>query len=179
MEKELKRLFRSYVISGIVFLIVISGVIISEKYGDAVSNTLKKLQAVRSDIISMREAQAGMDKTLTYAKALIPPDIASRTPDERIFIVLDDLNRRIKDAKITITEMEHKGIEVTLPVTIKAVMSGKLIAKDYTAFVQNVGYLQSLSLPFFSIGGITMSQSQDKTSVSYEIKGDLRTIKLQ
>lgn len=173
---RLKRSFSYYIISGALFVMVLTGGIVSKRYGDSISISLKKLQAARSNLISMKDAQADMEKAITEVKALIPSD-ASKTPEEHIFIGLDELKFRIKNAEIVVTNMEYKGDEVSLPVTIKSSISGKTAAKDYASFVNNIGYLQSMSFPFFSIGSISMLQSQDRASVTYEIKGALKTLK--
>lgn len=173
----MKRSLSYYIISVILFLIVLTGVIISKQYSDSLSNTYKKLQAARSNLISMKDAQVDMEKTIADLKAIVPSDFASRTPEERIFIGLDELKFRMKNAEIVVASMEYKGGEVSLPVTIKSSISGKTARKDYTAFINNIGYLQSMSFPFFSISNISMEQSQDRASVSYEIKGALKTLK--
>jgi len=55
-------------------------------------------------------------------------------------------------------------------VNIKAPM------KDYTAFVNNISYLQSLKFPVFSINSISIAQLQSKEELSplYEINGAFR-----
>lgn len=173
MEGRLKRLFIYYVISGILFLMALAGVIVSKEYGDSLHNTLNKLQAVKLNIIRMKDAQDDVVKTISEARSVVPSDLGARSPEERIFISLDELKSRMKNAEISVTNMEYKGDEVSLPVTIKAAVVGK----DYASFMNNTGYLQSLSFPFFSISNISILQSQDRTAVLYEIKGTLKTLK--
>lgn len=179
MNNRSNRLFLCYVISGVIFIAVLSANIVLKKYGDSLSDALKKLDTVRSNLTDIKDAQAGIDRTITRVNALVPSDIASKTPEDRIFTILDEIKNRMRGAEITVTNIDHKGAEVILPVTIKAAISGKTITRDYTQFVNNVGYLQSLSFPFFFIDGINMSQSQDKTSVLCEIKGSLKTVTQQ
>lgn len=173
MEGILKRLFIYYIISGILFLIALTGVVISKKYSDSLYDTLNKLQAVKLNIIRMKDAEDYIIQTISEARSVVPSDLGARSPEECIFISLDELKSRIKNADISVTNMEYKGDEVSLPVTIKATVVGK----DYASFVNNLGYLQSLSFPFFSISNISISQSEDKTAVLYEIKGTLKTLK--
>jgi len=175
----LRRSLSYYAISGVLFLMVLTGVVISKQYSDSLSNTRKKLQAARSNLISMKDAQIDMEKTIAESKEIIPSDFASKSPEERIFIGLDELKYRMKNAEIVVTNIEYKGDEVSLPVTIKSSISSKTAAKDYAAFVNNIGYLQSMGFPFFYIGSISMVQSQDRASVSYEIKGTLKMIKIE
>ncbi|MEW6740732.1 MAG: hypothetical protein ACOYU2_00075 [Nitrospirota bacterium] len=173
----MKRSLSYYIISGMLFLMVLTGVIISKRYSDSLSNTQKKLQTARMNLVSMKDAQVDMEKTIADLKAIVPSDFASRTPEEHIFIGLDELKFRMKNAEIVVTNMEYKGDEVSLPVTIKSSISGKAAGKDYALFMNDIGYLQSMGFPFFYIGSISMVQSQDRASVSYEIKGALKTLK--
>lgn len=173
----MKKSFAYYIISGILFLMVLTGVIISKRYSDSLFDTQKKLLAARSNLISMKDAQVDMGKTIADLKAVVPSDFASMTPEERIFTRLDELKSRLKNAEIIVTNMDYKGDEVSLPVTIKFSISGKAAGKNYASFVNDIGYLQSVSFPFFSISSISMVQSQDRASISYEIKGALKTVK--
>lgn len=173
----MKRTLSYYIISGVLFLMVLAGVIISKRYSDSLLDTQKKLETVKINLMSMKDAQVDMEKTIADLKAIVPSDFASRTPEEHIFIGLDELKFRMKDAEIVVTNMEYKGEEVSLPVTIKSSISGKAAGKDYASFMNDIGYLQSMGFPFFYISSISMSQSQDKASVSYEIKGALKTLK--
>ncbi len=173
----MKRSLSYYIISGMLFLMVLTGVIISKRYSDSLFNTQKKLQTARMNLVSMKDAQVDMEKTIADLKAIVPSDFASRTPEEHIFIGLDELKFRMKNAEIVVTNMEYKGDEVSLPVTIKSSISGKAAGKDYASFMNDIGYLQSMGFPFFYIGSISMVQSQDRASVSYEIKGALKTLK--
>lgn len=158
-------------------MMVLTGVIISKRYSDSLSNTQKKLQTARMNLVSMKDAQVDMEKTIADLKAIVPSDFASRTPEEHIFIGLDELKFRMKNAEIVVTNIEYKGDEVSLPVTIKSSISGKAAEKGYASFMNDIGYLQSMRFPFFYIGSISMVQSQDRASVSYEIKGALKTLK--
>jgi hypothetical protein len=100
----------------------------------------------------------------------LSPDFDTHLPEEFILMSLDDLKIRMDDADITITKIEDKGSEVQLPVTIKSPL------RDYTAMVNQVGYLQSLRFPFFAISGVKISKSGEKANVqtAFEITGALK-----
>ncbi|MBI3592115.1 MAG: hypothetical protein HY099_01270 [Nitrospirae bacterium] len=119
----------------------------------------------------MREEISGLDKALSEIKAMVSPDFASNTPEVIILVTLDDLKTRMKDAVITISGMEYRADEIILPLNIKAEV------RDYAVFVNTVGYLQTLRFPFFNISSITLMQNNERTAVSYEIKGTLSMIK--
>ncbi len=173
VDSGLKKLLFLYAVSGVLFLIALGGVIVLKKYGDSLSNTMNRLQTAKQNLIRIKEAHKDIAETIAEMKSIVPEDAAVRGPEERIFIGIDELKSRLKNAEVSITNIEYKGDEVSLPVGIKASAAGK----DYAAFVNAVGYLQSMSFPFFSIGSISISASQDKTAVLYEIKGTLKTFK--
>ncbi|HAK88649.1 MAG TPA: hypothetical protein DHV16_07565 [Nitrospiraceae bacterium] len=169
---NLKNLLTGYIAASILLIIVVSGIIVAKKYGDSVFATRKSLQTAKQNVFGMKEAIGDIDKTIAEAKMIMPDIFDKKTAEELIYIRIDELKSRFRDAEVSITNIEYKGNEIGMPVGIKA---NKM--KDYTAFVNNIGWLQSLKFPFFSISSIAVFQSQDKTAVSYEIKGALRTLK--
>ncbi|MCL4455998.1 MAG: hypothetical protein M1147_02640 [Nitrospirae bacterium] len=169
---KLKHLLTAYIAVSILLIAVVSGIIVAKKYGDSAFATLKSLQTAKQNVFSMREAIEDIDKTIAEAKMILPDAFNKKTAEELMYIRIDELKSRFRDAEVSITNIEYKGNEISMPVGIKA---NKM--KDYTAFVNNIGYLQSLKFPFFFISSVAVFQSQDKTSVSYEIKGTLKTLK--
>ena len=166
----MKRLLLYYTISGLLFAAVLSGVVIVEKFRGPVYDTAGKLRGVKTDLLRMKGAVADMGSVMRDLKAALPQDFGSRLPEGLVLIRLDDIKRRFKGAEIIAKNFEEKGGEMSLPVSIKAKMD------DYTVFVNNVGYLQLLSFPFFQIKNITISQSDEKgpPAVLYNIEGIFR-----
>lgn len=169
---KLKHLLTGYITVSILLMAVISGIIAAKKYGDSIFATLKSLQMAEQNIFGMKEAIEDIDKAVAEAKMMMPDAFNKKTAEELMYIRISELKSRFRDAEVNITDIEYKGNEISMPVGIKA---NKM--KDYTVFVNNIGWLQSLKFPFFSISSVAIFQSQDKTSVSYEIKGALRTLK--
>jgi hypothetical protein len=168
--KTLKRLFSYYILSGILFVLIISGGIVAKKYADSLYETTDKLQEFNIQYIKIIDAMVDIDKSIKIIKTLLPPDFDMNLPEEFILIALDDLKTRMGDANITISNIEDKGNEVQLPVTIKSPL------RDHTAMVNHIGYLQSLKFPFFAINGVKISKSSDKANVqaTFEITGALK-----
>ncbi len=57
-----------------------------------------------------------------------------------------------------VANIEDKGADLQLPLTVRFPTS---ILKDYSSFVNFVGYLQLLKFPFFGITGIKIQRSDD------------------
>ncbi len=162
--------FIRYLAAGLAFTIILLSVLLCNKYGDSIAATVDVLQKARLNLMNVRDVGRAVDSALSGIKAALPSNMPSGTPEELLFAGLDDLKSRMRDAEITVENAEQRGDEISLPVQIKSGI------RNYTDFVNTVGYLQSLRFPFFSITNISVAQVQEKewTSVHYEIKGALR-----
>ena len=143
VDITVKRLFLYYVVSGLIFAFSLSAIIISKKYSNSLSNTLYELQRCKINSFKMRDAINDMEIIASTMGKLIPNDSSTKKPEIQISAKLDELKSRITEAEITVANMEYKEDGISLPVNIKAPM------EDYTAFVNNISYLQSLKFPFF------------------------------
>jgi hypothetical protein len=76
----------------------------------------------------------------------------------------------MKNADIMVDNFEKKGNETALPVALTGMVH------DYTAFINHIGYLQSLISPFFYINSVSISNLSDEKGalVNFEIKGTFR-----
>ncbi|RJQ37990.1 MAG: hypothetical protein C4550_07230 [Nitrospiraceae bacterium] len=169
-DNKLKRLFYCYVLSGLFIFISLSGVIISTRYKNHLSGALKDLQAAKQNLFTIQGAAADMDSIMAGMDRIMTPDITTQAAEMQLLISLDGLKSGMKEAEITVSPMEYKGDEVSLPVIVRAPL------KDYADFVNKTGHLQSRKFPVFNISRISLSQTPDK-AVYYEIAGDIRTLK--
>jgi hypothetical protein len=173
IDSKLKRLFLYYLLSGILFIGVLSSGILLDRYLHSLHETSSKLKNLKISLIKMRDATSDLRKCLSTVKTIIPYDLSKDSPEKLILFSLDALKMLMKDAEIAISEIEYKETEVNLPVTISGV------AGDYSAIVNNVGYLESMKFPFFTITNLSIKKSDEpgKRFVVYEIKGVLRVLK--
>jgi hypothetical protein len=165
-----KKLFFTYGLSGIILLVTLSGAILMKKYTESLYTTFDRLQEFNVQYIKVRAAIDDIEKSLSLLKDRLPQDFSGQSIEEHMLLTLDDLKSKAGAAEITITNMEDKGADLQLSVTIRAPL------KDYTSLVNFVGYLQSLKFPFFGITGIKIQRSEDPTvsATSFEIKGALK-----
>ena len=164
-----KRLF-VYGLSGIIMLITLSGAMAMKKYVESLYATLDKLQEFNIQYIKVRASVDDIEKSLTRLKSMLPRDFSGQSKQEYMLMALDDLKSKAGSSEITVANIEDKGADLQLSVVIRAPL------KDYTSFVNFVGYLQSLKFPFFGVTEIKIQRSDDKTSstTSCEIKGALK-----
>jgi hypothetical protein len=157
-------------LSGILLLATLSGAIVMKKYVESLYATLDRLQEFNIQYIKVRAAIDDIEKSSIRLKSMLPEDSSGQSKEEHMLIALDDLKSKAGPSEIVVTNIEDKGADLQLAVTIRALM------KDYTSFVNFVGYLQSLKFPFFGIMGIKIQRSDDPNVrvTSFEIKGALK-----
>jgi hypothetical protein len=167
---RLRKLFFTYGLCGIILLITLSGAILMKKYTESLYATFDRLQEFNVQYIKVLAAIDDIDKSLTLLKAMMPGDSSGQLLEEHMLLILDDLKSKAESSEITITNIEDKGADLQLSVTIRAPL------RDYSSLVNFVGYLQSLKFPFFGITGIKIQRSEDPTvsATSFEIKGALK-----
>lgn len=165
-----RRLLFIFGLSGIVLVVTLSGAIVMKKYVDSLYATLDKLQEFNIKYIKVRSATDDIEKSLIRLRSLLSVDSAEQSKEEHMLVALDDLKTKAGSSEITVANIEDKGTDLQLPVSVRSPL------KDYTSFVNFVGYLQSLKFPFFGITGIKIQRSDDPTAsiTSFEIKGALK-----
>lgn len=167
---RLRKLFVTYGLSLIILILALSGSILMKKYTDSLYATFDRLQEFNVQYIKVRAAIDDIEKSTERLKALLPQSGSGPSIEEHILATLDDLKTKAGAAEVAVTNIENKGADLQLSVTIRSPL------KEYTSLVNFVGYLQSLKFPFFGITGIKIQKSEDTTSsvTSFEIKGALK-----
>lgn len=169
-KRRLRKMFLVYGLSVTVLLITLSGAILTKKYTDSLYATLDRLQEFNIQHIKVRAAIDDIDKSSARIKALLSQTESGESVEERMLLTLDDLKMKAGSAEIAVTNIEDKGADLQLSVTIRSPLT------DYSSLVHFVGYLQSLKFPFFGITGIKIQKSEDSASsmTMFELKGTLK-----
>jgi len=157
-------------LSGMFLMVTASGALVMKKYTDSLYATFDRLQEFNIQYIKVRAAVDDIERSLIRLKSILPVGPAGQSKEERMLMALDDLKTKAGSSEITVANIEDKGADVQLPVTIRSSL------KDYTSFANFDGYLQALKFPFFGITGIKIQRSDDQASSlpSVEIKGALK-----
>ena len=166
----IRKLLFIFGLSGILLLATLSGAIVMKKYVESLYATLDRLQEFNIQYIKVRAAIDDIEKSSIRLESMLPGDSSGRSKEEHMLMALDDLKSRAGSPEIVVANIEDKGIDLQLAVTIRAPM------KDYTSLVNFVGYLQSLKFPFFGIAGMKIQRNDDPNArvTSFEIKGALK-----
>jgi hypothetical protein len=167
---RIRKSFFIFGMSGILLLATLSGAIVMKKYVESLYATLDRLQEFNVQYIKVRAAIDDIEKSSIRLKSMVPGDSSGQSQEEHMLMALDDLKSKAGPSEIAVANIEDKGADLQLFVTIRAPM------KDYTSLANFVGYLQSLKFPFFGITGIKIQRSDDPNArvTSFEIKGALK-----
>jgi hypothetical protein len=179
-DRKLKRLFMSYIIVSVIFLAVIVFCIIVKEYMDSLNETLKELRSFRTNITRIKDTTIEMKHSIETINATISTDYFYNSSEKQLLMGLDTLKTTMKNDTVMVTEFLYTDAEISLPVSVRGVMS------NYPSLVSDIGKLQSLKFPFFSIKGITMKKGEtiqvvkeaneigERKATIYEINGELR-----
>jgi hypothetical protein len=172
VKGKLGRYFTFYIVSAAVLLVVVVAVVILNGYRASLKDTLRGLEAGKKNIIAMKAATDAMKTSLSGLAGKVPQDLLKGPAEKLLYVGLDGLKGKMKDAEVSMGEIQSIGEEATLPVTIKGMVL------DYTALVNTVGDLQSLRFPFFGIKSVSLQADANAARpVTYEIVGALRAPK--
>jgi len=170
IDAKLKKLLLHYAASAFLATALISGAMISESYITSLADTLNKFQTVKINSVKMKEATRKEGETVASARLILRPYDKSEAMEGTILTAIDSIKSRMKNVDIMVDNFERKGDEIALPVAVTGVIH------DYIAFINHIGYLQSLISPFFYINSVSISNLSDEKGavVNFEIKGTLR-----
>jgi len=170
MDAKLKWLLLRYALSALLATVLMSGAIITESYITSLGDTLNKFQTLKINSVKMKEATRKEVETMASVRSIFRSYDKNEAMEGTILTAIDSIKSRMKNADIMVDNFEKKGDEIALPVAMRGVIH------DYTAFINHIGYLQSLISPFFYINSVSISNMSDEKSahVNFEIKGTLR-----
>jgi Tfp pilus assembly protein PilO len=170
MDAKLKALLLRYALSALLATVLTSGAIITESYITSLGDTLNKFQTLKINSVKMKEATRKEGETVANVRSIFRSYAKDEATEGTILTAIDSIKSRLKNADIMVDNFEKKGDETALPVTLTG------IVHDYTAFINHIGYLQSLISPFFNINSVSISNLSDEKGavVNFEIKGTLR-----
>jgi hypothetical protein len=170
MDAKLKALLLRYALSALLATLLMSGAIITDSYITSLGDTLNKFQTLKINSVKMKEATRKEGETFASIRSIFRSYAKDEATEGIILTAIDSIKSRMKNADIMVDNFEKKGAETALPAT----MTGTI--HDYTAFINHIGYLQSLISPFFYINSVSISNLSDEKGalVNFEIKGTFR-----
>jgi hypothetical protein len=169
MDRKVKRLLVFYITSALCCTLVFCGGILADKYASSLLTSYDLFQTIKVKKVNMKEAIKNIDVAIAQVRAEMPRNMGQESSEADILLALDILKSRLKSCAISIDTLEKKDDDITLPVTIRGVLS------DYHKFMNDLGYIQALRFPFFVISTMSIDklEREQKEIVIFEIKGAL------
>jgi hypothetical protein len=175
-DSKLKKLFAYYIYAAAVFIIVLLLGLITGEYARSLDETLNSLEKLRSGLFRVSDFTGDMKKTIAASGSVIPSNYFVDAPEKSLLISLDALKATMPNAELIVSGFAAKEGEVNLPVTMKGPID------DYSTFINNIGKLQAMKFPFFSINSLVMKRPTvtapekkgEQQRIAYEMTGELR-----
>jgi len=169
MDRKVKKLLILYITSALCCTLIFCGGILADKYASSLLTSYDLFQSIKVKKVNMKEAIKNIDLAILQVRAEMPSGMSAETTEADVLLTLDILKSRLKSSSISIDALEKKEDDIILPVTIRGALS------DYQKFMHDLGYLQSLTFPFFVIRSLSLDklEREKKEIVVFEIKGTL------
>ncbi len=136
--------------SALLFLVIFLG-----KYETRLLVAIVQYGKIKATASVIKNAELDMDSSIKKITGLSPSGGSFRSR-EMMLIYLDEIKDRVRGARLNVQNFEQKGAELTLPVSIS------IPVYSYRAMVEDIGYFQSMRLPYFRIDRITLNKPEDK-----------------
>jgi ACT domain-containing protein len=170
MDSKLKRLLIYFAVSAFFATFFIAGAILSSRYIASLSNTLDQFQTLKINYYKMKETVREMETTSSTVHSIIPGEYTLTEMEGALLSALDTMKSHMQGVDILMGDFEKKETEISLPLTL----SGNIT--DYSVFMNDINYLQSLTSPFMFIHTLSIAKSADQSvgTITFNLKGILR-----
>lgn len=133
--------------------------------------TYSELVRAKGGFDKLKDANSNRRQALAVLKAQLGNRADKNSPESVIYTKLDEIKERLRPDDLTVTAIERKGGEVSLPYTLK------FNNYDYNRFLNAISYLQEGILPLTPVHSVTITQADDsgKGMVLFTITGKVLT----
>lgn len=166
--RELKKIIIYHLVTGIIFSIILLSVLMLNKYENSMVDTVSRFELIKTNTLKMKHSAEDIESGIRHIESLLPDDLYTRSLQELIFLALDDIKTAFKRSEVTVTNFDEKMGTVSLPISIK------IPTDSYAMLINNIGYLQSLKFPYYTIRSIVITKSQVMPEFICTIDGFLK-----
>ena len=165
ISERLKKNLIYYLLTGIVLGVVVIAVVLIGKYEENLAQSIDSFERIRMNSIRMSKATEEKERIIRDIKELLPARYHSTSNEELLLSAIDSIKANIRGCDITIANIEKKGGELTLPVSIR------ISSDSYGMLVDRVGFLQGLTYPHFRVESILIERSEEMGGLICKISG--------
>ncbi len=163
--ERLKKILSYYLLTGIVLGVVVIAIALIGKYEENLAHSIDRFEKIRMNSIRMAKATEEKERIIRDIKGLLPATYHSTSNEELLLSAIDSIKGNIRGSDITVANIENKGGELTLPVSIS------ISFDSYGMLVDRVGYLQSLTYPHLRVEKIHIERSEEVGGLICRITG--------
>jgi hypothetical protein len=133
--------------------------------------THAELIRAKAGLARVQEATANRKKALEILKTVYMMGITNVSDERLLYGKIEELKFRLGPDDMTISAIEKKGGEVSLPFTLT------FINPNYSDFLNTISYLEGTVFPFTQVSAIAVTQAEagGKGVVSCTINGKILT----
>jgi len=171
-EGGLKSLKRIFMAATLLFITLATIFVIAERNRRVLKKTIQELGKANAGLEGVKTAILNRRNALTTIKAQLVPDNEKSSSERQVYGKVDEIIARFEPNDMTITTLERKGENVSLPFTLK------FSNPNYSDFLNNVGQMQRSVFPFTPINSIALTQTEQngKWIVEYTLTGSVLTV---
>lgn len=137
-------------------------------YREGLYNGVDSLVKIRRNLISMEASLAEMKSVRGRISGIVRADYDKRSNREILLLSLEDALKEMPGATATVTGFVEEGAEIALPVVIEFPVF------NYYDAVRNIGYLEGMSFPYFSVKGAAIRRVEGAGRVEGRVEGTFR-----
>jgi len=170
--KKLRSSYVRYVSVSALFLIVLSLTLLIHNRTASLDETVSNLEDLKMRLARSGSAVREVNLLINRTESVLPRGVSTEPPSAFLFAGLDRVKGTFGKAQLAIGKMETKADEAVMSVNIAGPMD------DYRVLAGQIGRLQRLSFPFFTVSGLFLKKDRaegGRESVFFEIRGVLRT----
>ncbi|MFQ5428406.1 MAG: hypothetical protein ACE5EZ_05435 [Thermodesulfobacteriota bacterium] len=144
--------------SGAFLALVLFVTVLSMRYGEYLDTESKKVRGIIHKTSAMEKSNKDMEGLVgRLAPGEGGPAMA---PREAILASLDEIKKRLRASSMSLSAFDERDGAVSIGVEIEAPFG------DYDVFVRNVHYLESMSMPWFTMENVLITEGSD----AYQVK---------
>lgn len=170
-ETDLRPIKRRFWMATALFLAASLALVSQIRQSLDLEQTRLGLERAESGLDRLRKGTLERKKALATLKARSLGGAANASPERILYERIDDVNARFHPDDTSVSPIENKGGEVTLPFSLT------FLNPDYNNFLNAVSYLEGATNPASQVSSldVALTETGGKTTLACSVKGKLVT----
>jgi len=153
---------------GSLFALLLFGAMLLSGYRDSLVKAEDSLVRIRRNLVMMKVSGEDLRSKKTLVGSVVPAGYQAGSNRALMLVSLENAREEIPGAKLTVTGFIEENGELALPVVFE------FPVYNYYDAVKTVGYLEEMTLPYFSPTGLTILRAEGTEDVMGRIEGTFR-----